>query len=46
MLVSKVAGHATPDITFRVYSHLLDDGVEKAADAFDPAAALVRGAVG
>jgi integrase len=46
VLVSKVAGHATPDITLRVYSHLLDDGVEKAADAFDPASALVREAVG
>ena len=46
VLVSKVVGHATPDITSRVYSHLLDDGAEKAADAFDPASALVREAIG
>ena len=36
----------TPDITLRVYSHLLDDGMERAADAFDPAAGIVSGAAG
>jgi integrase len=41
LLVSKIAGHASPDITLRVYSHLMSDGADKAADAFDPAVSAV-----
>jgi integrase len=35
-LVSKVAGHATPDVTLRVYSHLLGEDIRAAADIYDP----------
>ncbi len=36
VLVSKVAGHATPDLTLRVYSHLFDRDLAEAAVKFDP----------
>ena len=35
-LVSKVAGHASPDVTLRVYSHLLGEDLRAAADKYDP----------
>ena len=41
LLVSKGAGHGSPDITLRVYGHLMNDGASKAADAFDPAVAAI-----
>jgi integrase len=36
-LVQAVAGHASPLITLKRYSHLLDSRVSEAADRFDPA---------
>lgn len=36
VLLSKVAGHASPDVTLRVYSHLMPSGAADAADRFDP----------
>jgi integrase len=38
-LVQAVAGHASPVITLKRYSHLLDDRVTEAAGRFDPARA-------
>ncbi len=35
-LVQAIAGHASPLITLRRYSHLLDACVTEAADRFDP----------
>lgn len=35
-LVSKVAGHSSPDVTLRVYSHLLGEDLLAAADNYDP----------
>lgn len=34
--LARVAGHADPSITLRVYSHLLPDGLAEAAERFDP----------
>jgi integrase len=34
--LARVAGHADPSITLRVYSHLMDDGLARAADCYDP----------
>ena len=34
--ISRIAGHADPSITLRVYSHLLSDGPAEAADRCDP----------
>lgn len=36
VLVSKVAGHASPDMTLRVYAHLFDRELAEAAVKFDP----------
>ena len=36
-LVQAVAGHASPLITLKRYSHLLDSRISEAADRFDPA---------
>ena len=36
VLLSKIAGHATPDITLRVYPHLMPTGAAEAADMYDP----------
>jgi integrase len=36
-LVQAVAGHASPLITLKRYSHLLDSRITEAADRFDPA---------
>lgn len=36
LLISRIAGHAKPDVTLRVYSHLMHDGVIAAADTYDP----------
>jgi integrase len=41
LLVSKIAGHASADITLKVYAHLMSDGADKAADAFDPAVSAI-----
>jgi hypothetical protein len=38
LVVSKFAGRSLSDITLRVYGHLLDDGVERAAEKYDPLA--------
>jgi integrase len=47
-LVHAVAGHASPQITLKRCSHLLDTRISEAADRFDPAGfldvQLVRGA--
>lgn len=40
LLISKLAGHASADITLRVYAHLMSDGADKAADVYDPASAF------
>jgi integrase len=34
--ISRIAGHADPSITLKVYSHLLADGLAEAADRYDP----------
>jgi integrase len=34
--ISRIAGHADPSITLKVYSHLLADGLTEAADRYDP----------
>jgi integrase len=34
--LARVAGHADPSITLRVYSHLMGDGLARAADRYDP----------
>ena len=36
-LVQAVAGHASPLITLKRYSHLLDTRISEAAGRFDPA---------
>lgn len=41
VLLSKVAGHVSPDITLRVYSHLMPTGAADAADKFDPIARAI-----
>jgi integrase len=41
VLLSKVAGHASPDVTLRVYSHLMPSGASDAADRFDPIGAIL-----
>jgi integrase len=40
LLVSKVAGHARPNVTLDVYAHLFKEGLAEAAERFDP---LARG---
>ena len=35
-LVAKVAGHVSPDLTLRVYSHPLGEDLRAAADKYDP----------
>lgn len=34
--ISRIAGHADPSITLKVYSHLFPDGLAEAADRYDP----------
>lgn len=34
--IARVAGHADPSITLRVYAHLMADGLTKAAALYDP----------
>jgi integrase len=34
--IARVAGHADPSITLRVYSHLMADGLAEAAALYDP----------
>ena len=34
--ISRIAGHADPSITLKVYSHLFADGLAEAADRYDP----------
>jgi integrase len=34
--VARVAGHADPSITLRVYSHLMEGALAEAADRYDP----------
>jgi len=34
--IARIAGHADPSITLRVYSHLLTDGLSEAATLYDP----------
>lgn len=36
LVCQKIAGHASPDITLKVYSHLFASDIADAADAFDP----------
>ena len=36
VLLSKVAGHSSPDVTLRVYSHLMPSGAADVADLYDP----------
>jgi integrase len=38
--VAKVAGHADPSVTLRVYGHLFADGLTEAARRYDPLAAV------
>lgn len=45
VLLSKVAGHASPDVTLRVYSHLMPSGAADAADKYDPIATTIKEAV-
>lgn len=40
VLPSKVAGHSSPDVTLRVYSHLMPSGAADAADLYDPIATV------
>lgn len=37
LLVAKIAGHARPDVTLRVYAHLFAEGLADAAERYDPA---------
>jgi integrase len=39
--ISRIAGHADPSITLRVYSHLMADGLAQAAELYDPLRASV-----
>jgi integrase len=34
--LARVAGHADPSITLRIYSHLMADGLSEAATRYDP----------
>ena len=34
--IARIAGHADPSITLRVYSHLMTDGLAEAAALYDP----------
>lgn len=36
LLISKLAGHASPDISLRIYSHMMPTGAADAADLYDP----------
>ena len=36
--IARIAGHADPSITLKVYSHLLTDGLAEAAERYDPLA--------
>lgn len=45
VLLAKVAGHASPDVTLRVYSHLMPSGAADAADKYDPIATTIKEAV-
>jgi integrase len=38
--IARIAGHADPSITLRVYSHLLSDGLAEAALRYDPLAPI------
>jgi integrase len=38
--VARVAGHADPSVTLRVYGHLMADGLVEAARRYDPLRAL------
>jgi integrase len=38
--IARIAGHADPSITLRVYSHLLQDGLAEAALRYDPLAPI------
>jgi integrase len=43
--ISRIAGHADPSITLKVYSHLLADGLAEAAERYDPLASVSPGSV-
>lgn len=36
LVVARIAGHARPDVTLRVYAHLFAEGLAEAALRFDP----------
>lgn len=36
LLISKLAGHASPDISLRIYSLMMPTGAANAADLYDP----------
>jgi integrase len=38
--IARIAGHADPSITLRVYSHLMTDGLAEAAALYDPLRAV------
>jgi integrase len=40
--IARVAGHADPAVTLRVYAHLFEDGLTEAAMNYDPMATAVR----
>lgn len=40
--VARVAGHADPSVTLRVYGHLFGDGLTEAARRYDPLAVVDR----
>jgi integrase len=43
--IARVAGHADPSITLRVYSHLMADGLAEAGVMYDPLRAPLVDAV-
>lgn len=36
LLVARIAGHKDPNVTLRVYAHLMNERVSEAADLYDP----------
>ena len=43
LICQRLAGHASADITAKVYSHLFEEDIPSAADAYDPINETVNG---
>jgi integrase len=45
LTIARIAGHKDPNVTLRVYSHLMRGAIAEAADRFEPLRGLSAGRV-